>query len=146
MAYITQMELTNAMPLTQIIEAVTDRSNQQTPSEVWDAIQEAVTEEIEGLLAPRYSRPFPDPVHPRLKTAARWITLETLYMRRGLYAEANPATPKADAERKALRDIGTGKVMLDVTGPLPTTPTGTTAAAASTEQMQTKPSGGRLLG
>ncbi len=147
MAYITQMELTSAMPLKDIIAACADKSNQQTESEIWDAIQTAVTEEVEGLLAPRYARSeqIPETAHPRLKTAARWITLETLYLRRGAYGEANPATAKADAERKALRDIGTGKVLLDIQSPLPAMPTATTAAAASTEEMKTKPSGGRLL-
>lgn len=144
MAYITQIELTDKMPLGDIVGACTDKTNQQTPEEIWDAIQASVTEEIEGLLAPRYAHPFPEPVHPRLKTAARWITLETLYIRRGVYGEANPATSKADAERKALREIGTGKVLLDYTTPTPATPTGT-ASAATTEDLRTKPSGGRMM-
>ena len=145
MAYITQMELTDKMPLGDIVQACTDKSNQQSPEEVWEAICTGVAEDIDGLLAPRYSHPFPAPIHPRLKTAARWMTLESLYLRRGLYGEANPATSKADAERKALREIGSGKILLDATTPQPVAPAGS-AGAATTETLTTKPSiAGRLL-
>ena len=137
-AYITQLELTDKMPLADIVEACTDKDAVQTPAEIWTAICEGVSEEIDGLLAPKFTHPFPDPIHPRIKTAARWFTLETLYVRRGVYGEANPATTKADAERKALRDIGTGKVLLDAVGPLPTTPAASVAPMAATEDMTSK--------
>ncbi|MES2707131.1 MAG: phage protein Gp36 family protein [Verrucomicrobiota bacterium] len=143
--YITQQELTGVMPLEKIHDACSDQTSQQSPEEVWDSICATVSEEIDGLMAPRYAHPFPDPVHPALKTAARWITLEALYIRRGIYAEANPATAKADTARKSLRDIGSGKVLLDAVSPLPAAPAASIAPAAATEPMNTKPSCRRLL-
>lgn len=145
-AYVTQLELTSIMPLEDIRDACADGAGEQTPEEVWDSICQSVSEEIDGLLAPRYTHPFPDPVHPRLKTAARWITLETLFFRRRMMGDANPATVKADAERKALREIGTGKVLLDATAPLPQAPAPSVAAAAVTTPTITVPgSPGRLM-
>lgn len=142
MAYITQIDLVDKMPQADIIQACTDST--LTPTQVWDAICLGVSEEIDGLMAPRYARPFPDPVHPRLKTVARWLTLEALFIRRGLYGESNPATATANKERDALRQIGSGKVLLDVATPAPLAPTGT-AAAATTEELNTKLSNGRLF-
>jgi hypothetical protein len=142
MAYITQLDLVDKMPQADIIQACTDST--LTAAQVWDAICLGVSEEIDGLMAPRYARPFPDPVHPRLKTVARWLTLEALYIRRGIYGEANPATATANKERDALRQIGAGKVLLDATSPAPRAPTGTTSAA-TTADLQSKPSSGRLM-
>lgn len=143
--YITQLELTSFMPLKQIQEACQDRSGEQSPEEVWQSLCQAVSDEIDGLMAPRYARPFPEPAHPTLKTAARWLMLEFLYVRRGVMADANPATSKADAARKSLRDIGSGRILLDVSGPLPAQPAASVAPAAATESLITRPSCGRIL-
>jgi hypothetical protein len=142
MAYITQLDLVDKMPQADIVQACTDST--LTPAQVWDAICLGVSEEIDGLMAPRYARPFPDPVHPRLKTVARWLTLEALFIRRGLYGESNPATATANKERDALRQIGAGKVLLDLATPAPQVPAAA-AAAATTEELNTKPGSSRLM-
>ena len=135
-------DLSDKMPYAEIERALTDNDGNDAIG-VWGLIQTGVADEINGLLAPRYNRNTPDTLHPRLVTAAKWLTLETLFMRRGLYGEANPATSKADAERKALREIGSGKVILDAVSPLPLAPTGA-AAAATTENLKTRPSSGLM--
>ena len=143
-AYITQEELSSQMPLAEIVNACTDKDNQQSAEQVWDNITQAVSDEIDGYLAPRYVRPFPDPLHPKLKTAARWLSLEILYTRRGIYNDQNPATAKADLLRAELKDIGAGKTLLDILSPAPATAPAN-APAAATEEMRTKPRNGKLL-
>lgn len=121
MGYITREELVGEMPLADIEAALTDggASDMET---VWTSLGESVAEEIHGLLAPRYSYPFADPVQPTVKSASRTLTLYRLYKRRGLTGDANPMKEEANAVRAHLRNIGTGKFLLDASSPQPAAP------------------------
>lgn len=145
--YVTQTELTDVMPMANIREACEDEAHEITPEETWRAICDGVADEIHGLLAPRYVWPFPEPVQPTVKTAARWLTLERLYMRRGMYGDANPAAKQAEKTRAHLAAIGAGKILLDAVAPLPAAPPAPLAPAAVTAPMLTRPAraAGRLV-
>lgn len=118
-AYVTREELTGRMPEEEITKGLTD-GGVSDPDAVWDALCQDVADEIHGLLAPRYSYPFPAPVQPTIKTAARTLTLYGLWGRRGLNGDANPVKEAAESARSHLRGIGSGKILLDATnGPQP---------------------------
>lgn len=120
-AYITQADLAGDIPAETLLQALTDGET-STPDEVWTAIQDSVADAIHGLLAPRYSYPFPSPVQPTIKDAARVFTLEKLYARRGLHGDGNPLNAAAGIMRSRLGSIGSGKILLDAGDPAPAAP------------------------
>lgn len=117
-AYITLEELTGEMPMTDIEAALND-GGASDPADVEAALHQSVADEIHGYLAPRYSYPFPEPVQPTVKSAARVLTLFRLYKRRGLSGDANPMKDEAADMRKHLAAIGSGKILLDSGSPQP---------------------------
>ena len=120
-AYITRAELLGEMPQEDIERALDDGGSADLES-VWDALSQSVADEIHGFLAPRYHYPFDAPFQPTIKAAARTLTLFRLYKRRGVSGDANPMKEEAEAVRLHLRQIGTGKVLLDAASPQPATP------------------------
>jgi hypothetical protein len=120
-AYITKAELVGSMPLEDIEKALDDGGSSD-PEVVWAAVCQEVADEIHGLLAPAYSYPFPSPVQPTIKTAARTLTLFRLYGRRGLNGDANPMKEAADSTSAHLRGIGAQRIRLDLAGPAPAVP------------------------
>ena len=129
-AYVTREELTGRMPMADIDAALTDGGTSD-PDTVWETLCQDVADEIHGLLAPAYAYPFPDPVQPTIKTAARTLTLYALYGRRGLNGDANPMKDQAESARRHLRDIGARRILLDLAGPDPKVPAASTPIAVT---------------
>jgi len=145
MSYLIQSDLYADMPQMHVEAALDDRPEAGSAGRAarmaaaWDAVLTSVGDEINGLLAPRYNYPHPEPLQPLLKTAARSLALEKLFNRRQMFGENNPARGAADAARTHLRQIGSGKILLDA-GTVPVVPSGT-AAAACGDDLRSKSKG-----
>lgn len=105
--YITQEDLTGDLPWETLQAALRDGSSVRTPEQVWHTIMETVEREIHGALAPRFTTPYgaADGILDTVRSAARVLALERIFIRRP-YLEQNPfATPARDA-LKHLRELG----------------------------------------
>lgn len=78
-----------------------------------DAIIGIVDNEIDGLLASRYSVPFSAPVPAMVANAALILTCDAVYRRNGAGgAESNPWANAADRVRDQLQAIASGSQTL----------------------------------
>lgn len=116
MAYTSQAEIEALLPPAFLTEALDDDRDASADSGLLDAVIQAAGDEIDGLLSPSYDVPFTDTPLPALvRSAARILTCEALWLRRGHSGDANPWTSRANDVRRRLEDAGRGDVALTAT-------------------------------
>lgn len=113
--YTSKDQVLAKLPAEELDAALLDRSEGLTEAEaaarqaaVWDSITEGAADEIHGYLAQQYAVPFGDPVPYLVKAASLIFVLESIFQRRGFFAETNIYTAQADKWRDKLGKIGAG--------------------------------------
>jgi len=113
MAYVTQDDLIGMIPEEEVVRALDDDGDGVVDNDVWLAVAEGVSSDIDGRLGALYSVPFTGTIPALVTLAARILAAEALYARRGIGEDANPWKKQADAIRARLDRVGTGKEPLD---------------------------------
>ncbi|MCX6908054.1 MAG: DUF1320 family protein [Verrucomicrobia bacterium] len=80
----------------------------------FDKLAEGVDSTINGSLGRRFSTPFTEPLLAIVKDAARVLTCERIYKRRGVTDEANPWSKNSVGVLARLDRIATNKEKLSV--------------------------------
>lgn len=121
-AYLIPDQILGQIPAEWRADALVDTAGESTPDQVWAEIQDAVNDDIAGELMPAYALPDPAsdpdavPLLRKVRSAARLVTLATLYRRRGVTDTDNPWAKSASDVMKDLRALGQ-KEMAGPTGP-----------------------------
>jgi len=108
MAYIVKADLKGLIPEEFLNAALDDDGAACADAGTWDAVADAVEDEINGRLAQTFAVPI-SPVPEVLKAAARAIAAYVLYQRRAVADEANPWSDQAKYWRDKLDSIGSGE-------------------------------------
>jgi phage gp36-like protein len=108
MAYVTETQLTTAIPAQHLIDALDDdRDGTADTGKLTEVIAQG-SQQVDALLESRYAVPF-DPVPKKVAEAAFVFVCELLYQRRGLFSKDNPWFDRAERWREALEKIGNGE-------------------------------------
>ncbi len=102
------------IPADFMVEAFDDNKDGQPDAGLFDLLAAGVNSTIEGMLGGRFKTPFAEPLISIVKDAARIITCERIYKRRGVPDETNPWSKDANAVRARLTRIATGQDPLSV--------------------------------
>lgn len=110
-AYITAAELRAVIPDEYRDAALADSGQAPDPG-LLQAVIQAASDEVDALIEGRVHLPIPDPIPKKIKTAALYIALEALFIRR------NTAIPESTANkitfwRSWLSKIGAGELRLE---------------------------------
>ena len=118
MAYIVQTDLKGKVPAQLLLQALDDNGDGVADDGVWDEIIVDVESAINSRLEGNYAIPLAEPIPAIISEAAKILAAEAVYLRRSLTGDQNPWVKQADAMRKRLEDIGSGKLPLTpVTNP-----------------------------
>jgi phage gp36-like protein len=112
MAYILQSDLDGKIPAQLLLQALDDNGDGLADDGVWDKIVLDVESAINSRLEGNYAIPLAAPIPAIISEAAKILAAEAVYLRRGLTGDQNPWVKQADAMRKRLEDIGSGKLPL----------------------------------
>lgn len=110
--YTTLAQVSAKLPTQFLTEALDDDRDSEIDPAVWEAVADGAAREVDGFLAMKYSVPFMGDLPAVVITASLYFVMETLYDRRGFTGEKNPYMARAEAERKKLREIGSGALPL----------------------------------
>lgn len=114
MAYCTQSQLESRIPPARMIEALDDNGDGEQDSGLWEKVEAAIAQEIDGILGQRYAVPFA-PVPFAVALAAQALCADALFRRRGITDELNPWAKEAREVRARLQRMATGKEPLEAT-------------------------------
>jgi hypothetical protein len=112
MPYVTTAQILGEIPAEWRDAALTDGETGGTPEEVWDQLQASVEDDIAAALSPAYDLPAYDanptatPILRNVRSAARHLTLATLFRRRSTPEDQNPWAKLASDSIKSLRALG----------------------------------------
>lgn len=115
--YTTQQDVLGKIARSYLDDALLDddgkimskAEQEQKKEEVWQSIVSAAATEIHGYLAQQYPVPFAgDSVPALVRTASLLFVLESLFQRRGYFADDNLYTAQADKLRLKLDRVGQG--------------------------------------
>lgn len=138
-AYTSLSQVFAKLPEQFVIEALDDDRDGELDEDVWEAVADGASREVDGFLAMKYSVPFTGDLPAVVVTASLYFVMETLYDRRSFTGEKNPYMARAEAERKKLRDIGNGDLPL-----MPTIVKKTPSVSVVAEQAKTSSAFGSL--
>ena len=106
MAYVTQDDMIGMVPEEELVRALDDDGDGVADNDVWLALSDQVSGDIDGRLSALYAVPFSVSVPALVTLAARILAAYLLYARRGIADDANPWKPQADAIRARLDRVG----------------------------------------
>lgn len=112
MPYVIQSDLDGKIPAQLLLQALDDNGDGLADDGVWDKIVVDVESAINSRLEGNYAIPLAAPVPAIISEAAKVLAAEAIYLRRGLAGQQNPWVEQADAMRKRLEEIGSGKLPL----------------------------------
>lgn len=136
--YVSKTDVEAVLPPEILTKALDDNNDDAEDAGLWDKIVDAVTLQIDGFLAPRYSLPF-DTIPKLVTSSAITLAAEMVYDRCGFNAEKNPWTARANATRALLEKVAEGRVGLGADFDPAEDTSGIVTEDARTE------SGGRLI-
>ncbi len=119
MSYVTQEQLETEIPAPHLADAVDDDAAGGADESRLDAILQKASDAVDGFIAALYQVPFGEPAPAACREAAFCFAGELIYARRGVSADANPFTKRAEDWRKKLEEIGRGETALDATIEIP---------------------------
>jgi len=111
MAYVTMDDIEGMIPAAHITRGLDDDKDGEADTGAWDALETAVEDEINGLIAPACG-PYSGTPPAVIRHAARVLACEALYLRGGVLPDNNPWTAAAKGVRDLLARIGRGEVSL----------------------------------
>lgn len=112
-AYVTREQLETEIPPQHLADAVDDDAEGGADTDRFDTIAQQASDDVDGFLSSIYPTPFSEPVPAAVKAAAFVFCGERLYARRGVSADDNPFTKRANDWRDKLTKIGAGELPLD---------------------------------
>jgi len=112
MSYILITDLDGKIPAQLLLQALDDNGDGVADDGVWDKLVVDVESAINSRLEGNYAIPLAAPIPAIISEAAKILAAEAVYLRRGLAGDQNPWLKQADAMRKRLEDIGSGKLPL----------------------------------
>jgi phage gp36-like protein len=114
MSYITREEIQNEIPALHLTEALDDDRDGVEDAGLFDALVAQASLQVDSYLASVFTVPFTGTTIPSTVRQAAYLFLgELIYARRPHVSAKNPFTDRADAMRKRLELIGTGKIAMD---------------------------------
>lgn len=117
MPYVTKAQLIAEVPPQHLADALDDDAEGGEDSNTGDTVMAQASAAVDGFLASLYPVPFADPAPAAATAAAFAFAGEMIYARRGVTAETNPFTKRAEFWRERLQKIGSGELPLDATIP-----------------------------
>lgn len=113
MAYVELEDMEARIPPTVLLNALDDDDDGQPDAGLWEKIQQAVQEKIDGCLGVRFKVPFKAPLPPVVVSSAQIFAAEMVYDRKGFSGEErNPWAGKAERQMKKLEKIADGLMPL----------------------------------
>lgn len=112
-AYVTREQLETEIPPKHLADAVDDDAEGGADTDRFEAIAQQASDDVDGYLSSIYPTPFSEPIPAAVKAAAFVFTGERLYARRGVSADDNPFTKRANDWREKLTKTGAGELPLD---------------------------------
>lgn len=109
MAYTARPDIEASLPPQFLDQALDDDGDGSPDDALLDLIIQQVQTEIDGTLGQRFNTPFADPPPSLVRDAARILTLDELYRRRGLAGQQNPWSTRARELRDRLEAIARGE-------------------------------------
>lgn len=133
MAYTSQAEIETLIPGPHLVDALDDDRDGAADAGLLATILTQASNAVDSYLAGIYTVPFVDPIPPVCKESGCVFACEMVYARRGVPADENPFTKRANFWRDRLEKIGKGEIPLDAGQVRLVTP-----GAAVTEPMATE--------
>ncbi len=112
MAYCTKSQLEAKVPPARIAEALDDNGDGSEDVGLWEKVEEAVRQQIDGILGQRFSVPFASPPNAVVQ-AALTLCADALFRRRGIVDEQNPWAKDARTTIERLQRMATGHEPLE---------------------------------
>lgn len=112
MAYCSYNDIAALIPPDFLVQALDDNGDGAADDGLFDTIEGLAEDDINAFLGVRYALPLDQPYPPVVVSAARALTCEKLYDRRGIGPDKNPWTAKANAARAVLKAISLGETPL----------------------------------
>ena len=112
MSYIQKSDLDGKVPASMLLQALDDNNDGVEDDGIWDSVVRGVQDAIDGFLEANFTVPLEEPLPAIVREAAKILTAEAVYMRRGLSGDQNPWIKQADAMRTRLEAIGSGEKQL----------------------------------
>jgi phage gp36-like protein len=109
MAYITQSDIASLITQDDLVRAIDDNSDGQPDPGVWDSLELAARETIDGALCAVYRTPFAAPPPSIIAAIAKVLVCDMLFRRRGVPDASNPWAKHAAEARLTLRRLATGE-------------------------------------
>ena len=112
MSYFTRAEIELRIPPAYLKGALDDDGDGAEDPGLYDALAEQADGAVDALLEGRFAVPFATAPR-RVREAALVFACEMLYARKGVGANENPWTKRAETEREALAEIAAGNAPLE---------------------------------